>query len=208
MFSKERMSYKAVGRVMYDEIINNKIAFDQIKGFVKEGGLFRNARGKTIFNDDQEQIKVAERQLEWECFYLFMFLITYCLQRKFAYLGNEKVKRILDVVHNCTYSPKPELCPPPEDLINVHKALSLRYAQYYRVMKDDWEVLEKKIENTVAFSSLVLTFVENLTEKELDFVKDLGMFRLKLSLYIGELIKILFDIFENIQKDYEVVFEE
>jgi hypothetical protein len=140
---------------------------------------------------------IEEKSFEQECFFLWTALVTYCFQRKFAHYGNEKVKLILDEVHN---------------LIDVKlnakqtKELSVKYNKYYKAMKDDWESMEKNI-GELLFYSLSFAFVGNLVGRELsrtEFPKT----RIMLGATIAEINKVLFDIFERMLeqlKGYEVI---
>jgi hypothetical protein len=152
---------------------------------------------ENLHSDSEENIE--EIILEQECFFLWSVLVTYCFQRKFANYGNEKVKLILDEVHNLI-----------DAKLNTKqtKELSGKYNKYYKAMKDDWESMEKNI-GELLFYSLTFAFVGNLVDRELSQT-EFPRTRIMLGVTIAEINKALFDIFERMLeqlKDYEVVFK-
>lgn len=181
----KKISYKAIAGLIYDEIISSKDYPEALKKGVTED----------LLSDGEERIE--EEIFEHELSFLWIALVSYCFQRKFTHYSNEKVKLILDEVHNII-----------DAKLNTRQRneLSIKYNKYYKAMKDDWDSMEKNI-GELLFYSLSFAFVGNLAGRELsgtEFPKT----RIVLGVTIAEIIKVLFDIFDRMLdqlKNYEIV---
>lgn len=187
--------FKKFAEIVYEEGITNFSGYAPFKQLIKED------------NEIYNEISHDEKRIEWEIFYLSNFLFTFTLQRKLIYLGNEKIKKILDAIHQQMYSMKRHPDLPIEGLVNISNMLAIRYNQYYRAIKEDWKLMEEGAKDIILFHSLVLAFIENLLNRKITF-QEFGLFRLKFGLFIAEICKSNFDFFEEIKTKYEIKFEE
>ncbi len=128
--------------------------------FCKEAiSKFSSADWREVIKEGR--ISQDDKRIEWEVFYLWLFLLTYCFQRKFAYLGKEKIKIVLDGIHKAIYSPTQHPDISKDSLRGLHDIIVIRYTQYYRTIKSDWEIMKKGAAK-LPFSALVNSFVANL----------------------------------------------
>lgn len=182
-----KISYKTIANHIYKEIICKEDYFVRIKIAVNEN----------LLHDDMEVIDNIN--IEQEYFLLSMFLTAFCFQRGFSHYGNEKVKRILDEIHN--------LIEPRMDE-ETKVLLPERYKQYYQAMRDDQNDTVKGI-SKILFYSLSLAFVENLAGRKIDTLKEFLRTRIMLGITIAEILKVRYDVFARMSeqlKDCEIDF--
>jgi hypothetical protein len=152
----------------------------------------------------EEKISQDDKRIEWELFYLWVFLLTYYFQRIFADLGEEKIKKVLDGMHKVIYSPTRHPDISEEGLNGVHNIIVIRYAQYYKAIKEKGVTM-------LPFSVLVNSFMVNLLnisieDFELQDHHRFTKFQLKFGLIISYFCKDLLDWFEKIKAKYELKF--
>ncbi|MCX5695622.1 MAG: hypothetical protein NTW18_03020 [Candidatus Omnitrophica bacterium] len=158
----------------------------------------------------EEKILQDDKRIEWELFYLWVFLLTYCFQRIFAYLGEENIKIVLDGMHKAIYNPARHPDISEEGLKGVHNIIVIRYAQYYKAIKSDWEIMEKGAK-MLTFSVLVDSFILNLLNINIENFGSQGShkftkFKLKFGLIISYFCRDLLDWFEKFKAKYEIEF--
>jgi len=181
-----------------------------VETFCKEAiGKFSSSDWGEVIKE--EKISQDDKRIEWELFYLWVFLLTYGFQRIFTYLGEEKIKIVLDGMHKAIYNPArhPDLS--GEGLKDMHNIIVIRYAQYYKAIKSDWEIMEKGV-RMLPFSALVDSFIVNLLNISIeDYLSQdyhkFTKFKLKFGLIISYFCKDLLDWFKKIKAKYELKFD-
>lgn len=180
--------------MFYKEAIKNRSIYDEYKQVIKEEGISQD-----------------ENRIEWEVFYFWIFILSYCFQRGFSQFGEDKIGKVLDAIHRHIYDPKehPELS--KEELKDVHNIITIRYTQYYKAIKIDLEAMRKATKGKMLYSVLVDAFLQNLIDKKIEDIEvkeyfKFTKFRVKFGLMIGYLCNDMFDWLERIKGKYEINF--
>lgn len=153
----------------------------------------------------KENISCNGKKIEWEVFYLWMFILTYTFQRTYHYLGNEKTKKVLDAIHKHIFISKehPELS--KEELMDVQNIMRIRYSQYYKAVRNDLGMIEKGTEALI-FYDTSLAFVNNLIRGEINAFSEFRQFRLEFGFTFYYLLVGLLDFWQEIKSKYEIRF--
>lgn len=192
---KRKCTQTEMGQTIYEEIISHKELYEEMKKTIKKDSrTHSNEAEKTAIDS------LDEKRIEWESFYLWVFLTTYCIQNQFSDYAKEGTKQILDSVHRCIGEKMFRL----EHRIDLQNAMNLRFSQYYKAIKADIRCLGQP--DCIVFGDLTEKYFENLFEREIRF-SEFGASRLLFGVLVAEIISLLNDTLSKLRENYDIIFE-
>jgi methyl coenzyme M reductase subunit C-like uncharacterized protein (methanogenesis marker protein 7) len=192
------MELTEIGQIIYEQIIEPKeILGEIIKAFKRGKGadgkhemLYASVVKAAINSLDENHVK-------HECFYLLIFLTTYCAQKQFSDLGNERTRQILDSIHQCIDERMFRI----DRRGNFRNEIKVRFNQYYKAIRTDIQCLGQP--DTILLRDLTARFFENLLGRQINF-SEFGASRLLFGTYAAELISLLSDNIAKLRENYVI----
>jgi len=187
------MDLKEIGQIIYEQIIEPEEILGEMTKAIKQGARSDGKHEMLYAAIDS----LDENRIKQECFYLWVFLTTYCIQKQFGELGNERTRQILDSVHRCTGERMFRI----DQRSEFQNEISVRFNQYYKAIRTDIQCLGQP--NTILFRDLTAHFFENLLERQIG-LSEFGASRLLFGVYVAELISLLSDNLAKLRKNHVI----
>lgn len=146
---KRRLRKQAIADLLYEDVFHPLA--DNISVFLHE----------RLVDPDLLENPSTKIRFELECFSLVAFLVTFCFQREFEYLGQDTNNFILDCFHSKLFAKISETF----QHNTFSEQLKTRYAEYYPTMKEDLRYL--KIKDTILFRGITESFFNKIATDKL-----------------------------------------
>lgn len=192
------MDLTEIGQIIYKQIIEPEEILGEMTKAIKQGAG-SNGKHEMLCAATEKAViySLDENRMKQECFYLWVFLTTYCIQKQFGELGNERTRQILDSVHRCIGERMLRI----DQRRDFQNEINFRFNQYYKAIRTDIQCLGQP--DTILYRDLTALFFENLLERQIG-LSELGASRLLFGMYVAELISLLSDNLSKLRKKHVV----